>query len=171
MRPSNSIFNSANLVLCNSIFNGNFTLKSGIKTNSKDLRFSQFSACTTFSSVGSSMFSSIKLIAFCSIPPQIFKTIIPRITIIVATLKTFWPYPNKSSQNQCVGSNNKGFSIFRNIHKRAVIFFIKCVFFYAPSFYRFNISIIRNYIKTFKSNNRQPIFHLNPLMSDTGIIT
>lgn len=170
MFPSDSRLNAANGVFANAIIGCNFSLKSGVGANCNDLRFRQFCRSATFSSIRRAMFSAILLVALGRVPSQIFKAIIPRVPIIVATLQPIWPRTNKSSHHQRMRLKDFLFAVFVQIYKWTIHLFVARIRFQFSRFDGPYISAIRNFIKALKTNYRQPIFHVNPLMWHTGRI-
>jgi len=171
MTPSFSRFDSAYGVLLNAIIGGNFTLQSGIRKDGVDLRCGQFSRSASFATVGGAMFNAIKLIIARRIPSQVCKAVVPRITVVMATLHAFWSWANKRRQNQSMWPHNFLLVSFPKIHKRTQIVNVLCVSLNLVGFNRSHTTVIRNFVHTFKTDNRFPIFHANPLNMTMGMLS
>ena len=116
------------------------------------------------------MFNTIKLVIARGIPTQIFQTIVPRIAVIVAALHSLWAWANKRGQHQCVWAHNSLFVVFPKIHKGPRIINMLGISLYAPRFDGAYAAMIRNFVQTFKSNGRFPVFHKNSHGMTIGIL-
>ena len=170
MRPSFAVFNPADGVFSNAIVGGYLALKPRISTNGGNLRFGQLGASATLAPVGSSMLNPITLIVLRGIPSQVFNAIVPRIAVVMAALHFWRARPNKSGQHQCVRLRNFDFVVSPKAHKGPVLLSVERVGLDLARFCGAHVSMIRNLVQTFVPNNRQPSFHVYPLMLHTGII-
>ena len=170
MTPSFSSFNATNGVLLNAVVGCNFALQSIIGKDCVNLRFGQFGRRTTLATIGGAMLNTIQLIVARGIPSQVFKAIVPRIAVVVTALHALWPRPDKSSQHKRMRAHNLLFSCFPQIHERARIVNVARIRFNFLRFCRTNLSKIRNFVQAFKSNDRFPVFHVDPHSATIGMI-
>ena len=170
MRPSFAAFYSANGVFFYTIISRYLLLQASIFSYCSNLILSKFCSSTSFASIRSSMFYSVKLIVSRSIPSKIVNMIIARISIVMTSFKSFLTFSNKCSQYQRMRFANFDFIKFPQSNIRSIVYFRFCWDFDFPSFNGFYVSKIRNFIKTFKPNNRKPNFHSFAHMYNMGIL-
>ena len=168
--PSLPRFDATNGVFPNTILRSNFALKPRIGTNSQYLRLGQFRRSASLSAIRGAMFNAIQLIVARGVPTQIFKAVIPRVTVVMTALHSLRARANKSRQHQRVWAHNFLFAIFPQIHKWPRVIDVFGICLNSPSFNGTYAAMIRNLVQPLKSNNGFPVFHKNPLGMTMGML-
>ncbi len=163
-------FDATNGVFLNAIIRSNFTLKPRIGTNSQHLRFGQFSRSASLPSVGGAMFNAIQLIVARSIPSQVFKPIVKRIAIVVASLHARWAWANKSLQHRFVRVNNANFVVTPKPNKRPTFLPVMRIRLNFARTHITNTSSIRNLVQPLITNYRFPNFHTSSHLAHMGML-
>lgn len=163
MTPANSTFYSANMTTQNPIICGYLPLKTSIRPNSFNLFFGEFCIPAAFTSIACPVFYAISLICGSSVPPQIAQDVIFWIAVVMAALILFRWRANKRKKNKPMHFGALLSIVFPKLNCQPPIFSIFRKGFHLPALNRSNSSVVRNFINSFVSNYREPIFHNVPL--------
>jgi hypothetical protein len=159
MLPPNSIFNSADGALPNSVFFGYYPLKPVVRSDGVYLHLSKFRGIAIFSAISGPMGNFIRNIGSMSIPSKVCQKVIQTVTIVVAALHSYRVRSYKSHQYKPM--YQKGFGDIILPNRDAVFHFLSYVLFSdLAATHRPNTANIRNLIKTFISRYWPPSFHV-----------
>ena len=168
MLPTHTRFYSAYGICTNAIIKCNESLQAGILSNRINLYASKFSCATILSAISSPMSNSIGLVILSCIPSKITQMIILWITVIMATLHSFWSFAYKCLQDKFMWFNLRVCVVFPQSSIRTTVMFTNCHLFDCIGFYGKNSAVVRNFVKTFKADYITPFFHHIPLMYSKG---
>lgn len=158
MTPSDPIFYPADLALAHSVSSSDFFLLARIGSYCKNIFLSQFRGAALLASIRRSMLNAVLLICLRSIPSQIIKMIVCRVSVVVATLASCWRLSKKGEKNETMDFYALRSIVFPQEHKQASIF-APCRDFQMPLESRSNAAKIRNLVEILIANNGQPSLH------------
>ena len=168
--PAYARLDSAYSASTNTIINSYKALQTIILTDCINLYSSKFSCSAIFSAIGSPVFNFISVIIFSCVPSKIAQMVILRVSIIMATFHSKWSFAYKRFKNKLMWSCNSNFIVFPQTNKRTIVSFTDCKFFNFIGFYRKNLTIIRNFIDSFKTDYFTPFFHNSTHMYNKGTL-
>jgi len=159
--PSFARFDPANAILQNAILIRNDALESGVGPNSADLRLRKFRGRVGFAKLVCSVALFIVNICFMSVPAQVCKNIIDWVSVVMTPLHSIRNWANKRGQNQCMDPKILWPIFFpeKNEGVRPVLGIFTNSRLFQPSGSRSNSAVIRNFVKSLKTNNGKPSFH------------
>lgn len=168
--PSLPRFNATNGVLFDAIFRSNFALKPRIGANSQHLCLGQLGRSASLSAIGGAVLDAIQLIIARRVPTQVFKPIVKRIAVVVASLHARWAWANKSLKHRFVRVNNANFVATPKPDKRSAFLSVMRVRFNFASTHISNSPSIRNFVQPLITNYRFPSFHTASHASHMGML-
>lgn len=160
MRPSHTGFNATDMVLQNTIFFSNNSLKSIVGANGCNLDFCKLRVSASLSTVGSSVFHSVCNIIFVRVPSQIIDGVIRGIAIIMAAFQSIWAGANKGSQNQRRNAKVFAFVLFPEKQAMSLRFWVISWLFWRARKCISDIPKIRNLVVSFIPRDAFPSFHM-----------
>ena len=170
MTPSLTRLDAADCAIADSVFCGDDLLLARVGTDGKNLRFGKFCRRATLPAIASAMLDAVKLIVASRIPSQVFKSVVPRIAVVVAAFHPVWAWANKGSQHKRMRLKNLNAVVSPKPDKWAITLLVKRVNLVETRARVPQPTAIRHLVKTFVPNNRFPVFHNFPHMWHTGSI-
>ena len=170
MTPSLARLDAADCAIADSVFGGDDLLLARVGTDGKNLRLGKFCRRATLPAIASAVLDAVKLIVSGRIPSQVFKSVVPRIAVVVAAFHPLRARANKGSQHKRMRLENLDAVVSPKADKWAVLLLIERVNLFAARARVSQPTAIRHLVKTFVPNNRFPVFHDFPHMWNTGSI-
>ena len=168
MLPTHTRFYSTYGICTNAIIKCNEAVQSGILSNRINLYASKFSCATILSAISSPVPNFISMVILSCIPSKITQMIILWITVIMATLHSFWSFAYKCLKNKFMRSDLSLFVVCPQTAIRPSVMFVNCQFFNCIGFYSKYSAVVRNLVESFKTNCIAPFFHDVPHINNKG---
>lgn len=158
--PTFSTFDPAYSAFPNAVISGNQALKPRVCADGSHLFQRQLCGGAAFSAIGSAVQNAVCLIGSGSVPPKVRNVIVPRVAVIMAALHALGSWANKSLQNKRVWPYNFNLVVSPQSKKRAGVRYVAGNRLDFTGFHGANATMIRNLVKTFKTYDGKPIFHV-----------
>ena len=159
MSPAHAILNPADMVLKNAVVSGDFVLLAWIVSYCKNLLCGQLGGSTLFASIGSAVLNAVHLVSGCCVPPQVGKSVVRWVTIVMAAFMPFRWFSDKSKKNESMNAYRLGLVSRPQKHKRPLVALGNRGCFQAVSTGIAHATKIRDFVTSLKPNYRLPVFH------------
>ncbi len=170
MAPSLARLDAADCAIADSVFGGDDLLLARVGADSKNLRLGKFCRRATLPAIASAVLDAVKLIVSGRIPSQVFKSVVPRIAVVVAAFHPLRARTNKGSHHKRMRLKNLDSVVSPKPDKWAIALLVKRVNLVKARARVPQPTAIRHLVKTFVPNNGLPVFHDSPHMWHTGSI-
>jgi len=170
VRPSNPVFDPTNMALLDTVFLRQFGLKHRRASDCINLFFGEFGVAAPLSPIASAMLNSVRLIGGGGIPTQIFKTVILRVSVVMAALFLIGARAYKGRQNEGVNLEHPCFVVPPQQDNGTKVSFCKAWLLEGLSFYGPYPAFVRNLIYSFVSRYWLPVFHTQGWHNNMGLV-
>lgn len=143
----------------NAIIGSDKTLETCVGANGPHLLKGQFGRAAAFAAIRRAVAYSVGLVGLGRVPSQVRKIVVPGVSVIVTAFHSIRSWANKCCKHQCVRSRCFWLVALPQQKEGTIVSFMLGKRFDFSGFHGAYTTAIRNFVKAFKANDREPVFH------------